>query len=171
MEGAGLTSFSLASRQGMVASVHPRCVWTALHGKLLYDDQLPDEVTKSSGLHALIPSVRCHLRLAGRKACSHCRHLHHPVLVWFLSNVSTLPFQQLIAIPNCMIRCIYASTLAYVVDSNVGCSSSAVATNSAFRGFLAFVSAEAAVPLQVCDRSFSASCANRTDPLHTAFNR
>lgn len=40
-----------------------------------------------------------------------------------------------------------------------------MATNSAFRGFLAFVSAETAVPLQVCDCSFSASCTNRADPL------
>ncbi|KAJ3491132.1 hypothetical protein NLI96_g911 [Meripilus lineatus] len=45
--------------------------------------------------------------------------------------------------------CIYASTLAYVVDANVGRSSSAVAINSAFRGSLAFMSAEIAVPLQV----------------------
>ncbi|KAI0373855.1 MFS general substrate transporter [Pilatotrama ljubarskyi] len=45
--------------------------------------------------------------------------------------------------------CIYSSTLAYIVDANTGRSSSAVATNSAFRGFFAFVAAEVAVPLQV----------------------
>ncbi|KAI0316276.1 major facilitator superfamily domain-containing protein [Amylostereum chailletii] len=43
---------------------------------------------------------------------------------------------------------IYSSTLAYIVDANVGRSSSAVATNSAFRGTFAFVFAELAVPLQ-----------------------
>ncbi|KAI8971143.1 MFS general substrate transporter [Trametes punicea] len=46
--------------------------------------------------------------------------------------------------------CIYSSTLAYIVDANTGRSSSAVATNSAFRGLSAFVAAEVAVPLQVC---------------------
>ncbi|KAF9234681.1 vacuolar DHA amino acid exporter [Melanogaster broomeanus] len=43
---------------------------------------------------------------------------------------------------------IYASTLAYIVDANTGRSSSAVATNSSFRGASAFVAAEIAVPLQ-----------------------
>ncbi|KAG8214817.1 major facilitator superfamily domain-containing protein [Butyriboletus roseoflavus] len=43
---------------------------------------------------------------------------------------------------------IYASTLAYIVDANVGRSSSAVATNSSFRGLFAFVAAEIAIPLQ-----------------------
>ncbi|KAG9315514.1 vacuolar DHA amino acid exporter [Chiua virens] len=43
---------------------------------------------------------------------------------------------------------IYASTLAYIVDANVGRSSSAVATNSSFRGLSAFIAAEIAVPLQ-----------------------
>lgn len=42
----------------------------------------------------------------------------------------------------------YACTLAYVVDANPGRSSSAVATNSSFRGTLAFVSTMVAVPLQ-----------------------
>jgi hypothetical protein len=43
----------------------------------------------------------------------------------------------------------YASALAYLVDANVGRSSTVVATNSAFRGIGAFVAAEIAVPLQV----------------------
>lgn len=43
---------------------------------------------------------------------------------------------------------IYTSTLAYIVDANTGRSSTAVATNSSFRGLSAFVSAEVAVPLQ-----------------------
>jgi len=43
---------------------------------------------------------------------------------------------------------IYSSTLAYIVDSNVGRSSSAVASNSFFRGLFAFIATEIAVPLQ-----------------------
>jgi len=43
----------------------------------------------------------------------------------------------------------YSSSLAYIVDANVGRSSTAVAANSAFRGFAAFVAIEIAVPLQV----------------------
>ena len=46
-------------------------------------------------------------------------------------------------------RFVYASTLSYVVDANVGRSSYAVALNSAFRGISAFVATEIAVPLQV----------------------
>ncbi|KAG2758056.1 MFS general substrate transporter [Suillus brevipes Sb2] len=42
----------------------------------------------------------------------------------------------------------YASTLAYLVDANPGRSAAAVATNSSFRGTLAFISAMIAVPLQ-----------------------
>ncbi|TFK31058.1 major facilitator superfamily domain-containing protein, partial [Crucibulum laeve] len=42
----------------------------------------------------------------------------------------------------------YTSTLAYIVDANNGRSSTAVATNSAFRGLSAFVATEIAVPLQ-----------------------
>ncbi|CAL1713497.1 unnamed protein product [Somion occarium] len=44
---------------------------------------------------------------------------------------------------------IYASTLAYIVDANTGRSAPAVATNSAFRGTLAFIATEVAVPLQL----------------------
>lgn len=43
---------------------------------------------------------------------------------------------------------IYSSTLAYIVDANVGRSSTAVATNSFCRGLAGFVAAEVAVPLQ-----------------------
>ncbi|KAF5347001.1 hypothetical protein D9756_011026 [Leucocoprinus leucothites] len=42
----------------------------------------------------------------------------------------------------------YSSILAYIVDANVGRSSSAVATNSVFRGLFAFMGTEVAVPLQ-----------------------
>lgn len=43
---------------------------------------------------------------------------------------------------------IYTSTLAYLVDANIGRSSTAVATNSSFRGLFACIAAEIAVPLQ-----------------------
>ena len=43
----------------------------------------------------------------------------------------------------------FSSALPYIVDSNQGRSSTAVATNSAFRGFFAFVATEIAVPMQV----------------------
>ncbi|KIY52437.1 MFS general substrate transporter [Fistulina hepatica ATCC 64428] len=50
---------------------------------------------------------------------------------------------------------VYASTLAYIVDANVGRSSTAVATNSCFRGVSAFVGTEIVVPIQVLfDRRF-----------------
>ncbi|KIJ62702.1 hypothetical protein HYDPIDRAFT_41833 [Hydnomerulius pinastri MD-312] len=42
----------------------------------------------------------------------------------------------------------YTSTLAYLVDANTGRSCSAVATNSSFRGTLAFISTIVAIPLQ-----------------------
>ncbi|ESK95602.1 vacuolar dha amino acid exporter [Moniliophthora roreri MCA 2997] len=43
---------------------------------------------------------------------------------------------------------VYTSTLAYIVDSNVGRSSTAVALNSCFRGVSAFVMTEVVVPMQ-----------------------
>ncbi|KAF8890526.1 major facilitator superfamily domain-containing protein [Gymnopilus junonius] len=43
---------------------------------------------------------------------------------------------------------IYSSILAYIVDANAGRSSSAVAVNSFFRGLMAFIAAEVAIPLQ-----------------------
>lgn len=41
---------------------------------------------------------------------------------------------------------IYSSTLSYVVDSNKGRSSGAVACNSAFRGTIAFIASEVRLP-------------------------
>lgn len=43
----------------------------------------------------------------------------------------------------------YSSTLAYVVDSNVGRASSAIAMNSMYRGISGLIVAEVAGPLQV----------------------
>jgi hypothetical protein len=54
-------------------------------------------------------------------------------------------------------RSIYSSALAYIVDANVGRSSSAVALNSCFRGTLGFIAAEIAVPLQVCTSRLACS--------------
>ncbi|KAG1763587.1 MFS general substrate transporter [Suillus occidentalis] len=51
-------------------------------------------------------------------------------------------------LPPAVVRWMYASTLAYLVDANPGRSCTAVATNSSFRGSLAFVSVMTAVPLQ-----------------------
>lgn len=42
----------------------------------------------------------------------------------------------------------YSSTLAYIVDANAGRSSTAVASNSCFRGLFGFVAAEVAAPIQ-----------------------
>jgi hypothetical protein len=46
-------------------------------------------------------------------------------------------------------RWMYTCTLAYLVDANPGRSCTAVATDSSFRGSLAFISVVIAVPLQV----------------------
>lgn len=54
----------------------------------------------------------------------------------------------LLQISHKSLRWIYASTLAYIVDANQGRSSTAAATNSAFRGVFAFIAIEIAVPMQ-----------------------
>lgn len=54
-------------------------------------------------------------------------------------------------------RMMYSSMLAYMVDANVGRSSGAVATSTFFRGILAFISLETAVPMQVW-RCFFLEC-------------
>lgn len=62
-------------------------------------------------------------------------------------------------------RWMYSSTLAYIVDTNTGRSSTAVATNSAYRGILAFIAVEIAIPLQVssfcCGRAMSIERSHR----------
>lgn len=73
-------------------------------------------------------------------------------------------FHDGIARPSLMnmpLSAVYSSTLSYIVDANVGRSSSAVACNSLFRGTIAFVAAEVAIPLRVC-RYFT-SCGTRSD--------
>ncbi|TFK22940.1 MFS general substrate transporter [Coprinopsis marcescibilis] len=64
------------------------------------------------------------------------KHLHVSVVCVFLFACGFLAIW------------IYASTLAYIVDANNGRSSSAVATNSLFRGVSAFIAVEVAVPMQ-----------------------
>lgn len=72
------------------------------------------------------------------------------LLVWVLFDVRRVDVVYCTRLTFLWLcRWIYASTLAYIVDANVGRSSSAVASNSSFRGLSAFVAAEIAVPLQV----------------------
>lgn len=60
-------------------------------------------------------------------------------------NIS-IPIILLFIIGYTSIHC-YSVDLAYLVDSNPGRSSGAVAVNSAFRGFLAFIAAEVSDPI------------------------
>lgn len=76
------------------------------------------------------------------------------VLVGFTSMCVEHSFTVMVALIS-FFRWMYSSTLAYLVDANPGRSAAAVATNSSFRGSLAFVSAMIAVPLQV---GFCAIC-------------
>ena len=68
------------------------------------------------------------------------------------------------------VRWIYASTLAYIVDANVGRSSSAVAANASFRGLFSFVATEVAVSLQVgpyCAEALTCAHLSVRTPLET----
>ena len=76
------------------------------------------------------------------------------VLIGFSSMSAEPLFTVAIALTSTF-RWIYTSTLAYLVDANPGRSCTAVATNSSFRGTLAFITIMIAVPLQV---SFLAIC-------------
>jgi hypothetical protein len=67
----------------------------------------------------------------------------------FVPFKTSLNYCLVLTYVRATIRWIYASTLAYIVDANVGRSSTATASNSAIRGISAFVAAEIAVPLQV----------------------
>lgn len=69
--------------------------------------------------------------------------------MWFLRDVSTHVVLESFITHDNFDRWSYSSILAYIVDANRGRSSTAVATNSAFRGFSAFVATEVAVPMQV----------------------
>jgi hypothetical protein len=70
------------------------------------------------------------------------------VLIGFTSMYVDQSFVVVVALTSTS-RWMYSSTLAYIVDANPGRSCTAVATNSSFRGSLAFVSVMTAVPLQV----------------------
>jgi len=89
------------------------------------------------------------LRLDGTKARKCRGHMCCIILDRLLFNVGSLLPNHLPAKPQGFPSWIYSSTLAYMVDANVGRSSTAVASNSFVRGFAGFVAAEIAVPLQV----------------------
>lgn len=84
--------------------------------------------------------------MGGREARLRGCDLLNAVLVRIFFDVSDVGSKLVGVLTRC--RWIYTSTLAYVVDANPGRSCSAVATNSSFRGTLAFVSTMVAVPLQ-----------------------
>lgn len=106
--------------------------------------------------------------------CEQNVHVSAVCVMLFLSGFFSM--YVVLSLVHCAVihhlcSCIYSSTLAYIVDSNAGRSSSAVALNSCFRGFMGFVAAEIAVPLQVslpqrpawsnCDLNFSSTGFNR----------
>ncbi|KAF9517241.1 hypothetical protein BS47DRAFT_1339996 [Hydnum rufescens UP504] len=61
-------------------------------------------------------------------------HVAGPVVMLFFAGFSAI--------------WIYSSTLTYIVDANTGRSSTAIATNSSFRGLAGFIAAEISAPLQ-----------------------
>lgn len=66
--------------------------------------------------------------------CQEKVHVAGPVVVLFLAGFSTI--------------WMYSSTLTYIVDANKGRSSTAVATNSSFRGITGLIVAQVSAPLQ-----------------------
>jgi hypothetical protein len=95
----------------------------------------------------MVTSVHRWIRLGVPGKGRHRRYMHDVVPLWIFFHVRLFSVLRLLFLSHD--RWIYASTLAYIVDANVGRSSTAVATNSSFRGLFAFVAAEVAVPLQV----------------------
>lgn len=97
--------------------------------------------------HGVVTSFCDRIRLgvprAGSRRCDVCDALPRRIFIHVCFFRFTLSFGLI------RDRWIYTSTLAYIVDANTGRSSTAVATNSSFRGLSAFVAAEIAVPLQV----------------------
>ena len=99
----------------------------------------------------VLPAFRRGIRLGVRGARPYICGLRDALPRGVLSDVRPLRcYPVLIYTKNIFPdRSIYSSTLAYIVDANVGRSSAAVASNSFFRGVSAFVATEIAVPLQV----------------------
>lgn len=90
------------------------------------------------------------IRLGFPEASSDCCCLRFPLSGRVLLHVSQLMVKYLgFNLQMLPFSWTYSSSLAYIVDANVGRSSTAVAANSAFRGIFAFVATEIAVPLQV----------------------
>jgi hypothetical protein len=71
------------------------------------------------------------------------------LLLTGFSSMSVLRLYTVMVALTSDSRWINTSILAYLVDANPGRSSTAVATNSSFRGTMAFISVIIAVPLQV----------------------
>lgn len=96
------------------------------------------------------PSSPLYHRLwVGKPSASpYIRNMRYAVLERFLLHVRSVFTGSLTRI-DVRDSWIYASTLAYIVDANNGRSSTAMASNSAFRGISAFAATEIAVPLQV----------------------
>ena len=79
-------------------------------------------------------------------------HISAVCVIFFFTGFFSMYVSLTICLTDVTDRCFswpYTSALAYIVDSNTGRSSTAVATNSAFRGLFAFVALEVAVPMQV----------------------
>ena len=108
-----------------------------------------------TGEYKVVPThdtaLHCRLWMDERTTCQCRRYLRDTLCHWVLLNVSQLLDHSRVELTPLLslYSAVYASTLAYIVDANVGRSSSAVACNSLFRGVFAFISAEIAVPLQV----------------------
>ena len=99
-------------------------------------------------------TYHCRIRLDLPKTSSNRSYLCFPLFRRLFLHVSHTNRFVLVEVPYIdHMPCsswIYSSSLAYVVDANVGRSSTAAAANSAFRGIFAFIATEIAVPLQVC---------------------
>lgn len=77
---------------------------------------------------------------------SFCRWLHVNVSLVFKNEIR---LQMTDPSPCVHHRVVYASALAHLVDINPGNSSTAVSVNSLFRGVMAFVASQVALPIRV----------------------
>ena len=98
-----------------------------------------------NGVSTVVGNCVC---VARTGAYPHRIPVHHALLHRVLHHVREPAFPPFSFRLTQHFRWIYSSTVAYIVDANPGRSSSAVATNSFFRGVAAFLFTEAAVPLQ-----------------------
>ncbi|KAG6379084.1 vacuolar DHA amino acid exporter [Boletus reticuloceps] len=118
------------------------------HGRKTHPEvDAPSEHIASNGIAS---PLRARLCLDLPNSPTGRRYLRHVICRWVFFHAST-PFPNSLEAAQRLStnRWIYTSTLAYIVDANTGRSSTAVAMNSAYRGILAFIAAEIAIPLQV----------------------